>query len=114
MKRIGMLLALAVALPATACDGAPARDEGTPRMMIRIAERGTDSQSDPIPNSLTDSASFAGIEVDITGLQQPLTLTAADFIPTKTPQRRYDYIIQNIPQQGTAVVNVKLSQDDDD
>ena len=108
MKRIGMALALTVALPATACGGAPARDEGTPMMMIRIDEVGTDSVSDLIPNSLTDPASFAGIKVDITGLQHPLTLTAADF--EKTPQRHYDYIIQNIPQRGTAVVNVQLSQ----
>lgn len=109
MKRAGMLLALAVALPATACDDAPARDEGTPRMTIRIDERGTDSLSHLVPNSLTDPTSFAGIKVDITGLQQPLTLTTADF--KENPQRDYVYTIHNIPQQGTAVVNVQLSQD---
>ena len=106
MKRIGMLLTLVAAL-ATACGGAP--DEGTPMMTIRIAERGTDSQSDPIPNSLTDPTSFAGIEVDITGLQHPFTLTATDF--KEDHLRDYIYTIHNIPQQGTAVVNVQLSQD---
>ena len=109
MKRIGMLLALAVALPATACDGAPARDEGTPMMHIRIDGWGTDSLSHLSPNSLTDPASFAGIEIDITGLQHPLTLTTTDF--REDPYDYHVYTIHNIPEQGTAVVNVKLSQD---
>jgi len=111
MRRSGMLLAFAASIPMTVCDGAPARDEGTPRMTISIDERGTDSRSDPVPNSLTDAASFAGVRVYITGLRRAITLTAADFIPRKTPQRNYDYIIENIPQQGTAVVHVQLSQD---
>lgn len=108
MKRIGVALALAAVL-ATACDGAPAREEGIPKMTIRIEERGTDSQNDFIFNSLTltDSTSFAGVRVDITGLRQPLTLRAADF--KKNPQRNHVFIIPNIPQEGTAVVNVQLT-----
>ena len=78
-------------------------------MLVRIDERGTDSQSDPILNSLTDSTSFAGIRVDITGLQHPLVLTAADFKQTET-HGHHNFTIHNVPLQGTAVINAQLNQ----
>ena len=108
MKRTGFLLALAAVLMTTACDDDD--DEGIPKMLVRIDAQGSDSQNDIIPTSLTDSTSLAGIRVDITGLQHPLTLTAADFKETSF-QGHHDFTIHNIPQQGTAVVSAQLSQD---